>query len=115
MQASTGPCELGLIQPGTVWKLKKAPYGLRTSPRAWEEERDRKLSSLTWDSPAGKVGLKPVNLRGSLFRCAEPLPTLVVPAAEHYVEQLWATLDKTLLHSKCGIGSDTPVGKGRNS
>ena len=47
---------------------------------------------------------KPISLCGTL-------PTLVVPA-EHYVEQLWATLDKTLLHSKCGIGSDTPVGKG---
>ena len=53
--------KLGLIQPGVVWKLKKALYGLRTSPRAWEEERDRKLSSLNWESPLGKVGLKPVD------------------------------------------------------
>ena len=28
---------LGLFQPGNVWKLKKAPYDLRTSPKAWEE------------------------------------------------------------------------------
>ena len=47
---------------------------------------------------------KPIPLCGSL-------PTLVVPA-ERYVEQLWAMLDKTLDYSKCGIGSDTPVGKG---
>ena len=53
--------KLGLVKPGTVWKLKKALYGLRTSPRAWEEERDRKLSALTWDSPVGKVGLKSVD------------------------------------------------------
>ena len=39
------------------------------------------------------------------------LPTTVVPA-ERYVEQLWGMLDKTLLNSKCGIGSDTPVGEG---
>ena len=35
----------------------------------------------------------------------------MVPA-EHCVEQLWALLDKTLEHSTCGIGSDTPVGEG---
>ena len=35
----------------------------------------------------------------------------MVPA-EKYVEQLWGMLDKTLKHSECGIGSDTPVGKG---
>ena len=52
--------KLGLIQSRTVWKVKKALYGLRTSPRAWEEERDRKLSFLTWDSPV-KVGLKSVD------------------------------------------------------
>ena len=53
--------KLGLVQPGTVWKLKKALYGLRTSPRAWEEERDRKLSTLEWNSPVGRVGLKSVD------------------------------------------------------
>ena len=47
---------------------------------------------------------KPIPLCGSL-------PALVVPA-ERYIEQLWALLDKTLDCSKCGIGSDTPVGKG---
>ena len=45
---------------GETWdslELKKALYGLRTSPRAWEE-RDRKLSNLTLDNLVGKVGLK---------------------------------------------------------
>ena len=45
------------------------------------------------------------------IRLCGTLPTTVVPA-ERYVEQLWAALDQTLLHSKCGIGSDTPVGQG---
>ena len=47
---------LGLVQPGIVWKLKKALYGLRTSPKAWEEERDQKLGQLQW-APQGRVGL----------------------------------------------------------
>ena len=31
---------LGLVQQGIVWKLKKALYGLRTSPKAWEERSE---------------------------------------------------------------------------
>ena len=38
------------------------------------------------------------------------IPTYI--GGERYVKQLWAMLDKTLDYSKCGIGSDTPVGKG---
>ena len=52
--------KLGLVEPGIVWKLKRALYGLRTSPRAWEEERDKKLAELTCKGPNGQVGLKQV-------------------------------------------------------
>ena len=47
------------------------------------------------------------------IRLCGTVPTTVVPA-ERYVEQLWAALDQnqTLLHSNCGVGSDTPVGQG---
>ena len=55
-------------------------------------------------APQPRNEWKPIPLCGSL-------PTTVVPA-EHYVEQLWAMLDQTVKHSECGIGSDTPVGKG---
>ena len=46
---------LGLVQPGIVWKLKKALYGLRTSPKAWEEERDQKLGQLQWETTDGRA------------------------------------------------------------
>ena len=45
------------------------------------------------------------------IRLCGTLPTKVVPA-EQYVEQLWTALDQTLHPSKCGVGSDTPVGQG---
>ena len=45
------------------------------------------------------------------IRLCGTFPTTVVPA-ERYVEQPWAALDQTLHHSKCGVGSDTPVGQG---
>ena len=31
--------KLGLLPEGTIWKLKQALYGLRTSPLAWEVAR----------------------------------------------------------------------------
>eukprot|EP00975_Prorocentrum_lima_P036234 7623273-Prorocentrum_lima.AAC.1 len=30
-------------RPGTVWKIRRAVYGLKESPRLWLEERDRVL------------------------------------------------------------------------
>ena len=40
--------ETKVVDDGVVWKIKKALYGLRTSPIAWETERDNTLKSLTW-------------------------------------------------------------------
>ena len=92
--------KLGLIQPGTVWKLKKALYGLRTSPRAWEEERDRKLSSLTWNSPVGRVGLKSVDTTHCVWTikqldAADEAPPLGMVIA--YVDDLIAVGDQSQL------------------
>ena len=36
--------DVGVLQSGTVCKIKKALYGLRTSSIAWETERDNTLS-----------------------------------------------------------------------
>ena len=36
------------MEDGVVWKIKKALYGLRTSPITWETERDNTLRSLKW-------------------------------------------------------------------
>ena len=40
--------ETKVVEEGVVWKIKKALYGLRTSPIAWETERDNTLKSLQW-------------------------------------------------------------------
>ena len=40
--------ETKVVAEGVVWKIKKALYGLRTSPIAWETERDNTLKSLQW-------------------------------------------------------------------
>ena len=38
--------EFGLAQPGTVWKVLKAIYGLRIAPKAWGVERDKQLQTM---------------------------------------------------------------------
>ena len=38
--------QFGLIKPGTYWKLIRAVYGLRISPRLWGKERDLQLKRM---------------------------------------------------------------------
>ena len=38
--------QLGLVPPGTVWRLHKALYSLRESPSLWAGERAKRLKSL---------------------------------------------------------------------
>ena len=51
--------KLGLLPEGTIWKLKKALYGLRTSPLAWEMERDNSLAQLQLEVDGAWYGLTP--------------------------------------------------------
>eukprot|EP00975_Prorocentrum_lima_P005517 1195822-Prorocentrum_lima.AAC.1 len=39
--------KLGLVKPGTLWKIRRAVYGLEESPRLWQEKRDRVLEDMT--------------------------------------------------------------------
>ena len=34
---------MGLVEPGIMWKLKQALYGLRCAPNRWSQARDRVL------------------------------------------------------------------------
>ena len=38
--------KMDIIKPNTVWRVKKAIYGLREAPRLWQKERDQKLREL---------------------------------------------------------------------
>ena len=66
---------LGLVQPGVVWKLNKALCGLRTSPKAWEEERDEKLQNLTWMLNEQQVGLSKVDSANCVWVIKEKTET----------------------------------------
>ena len=45
----------GIVPKDVAWKLNRAVYGLRQSPKWWSNERHRKLRVLTWT--AGKKKL----------------------------------------------------------
>ena len=51
--------ETKVVEDGVVWKIKGALYGLRTSPIAWETERDNTLKSLTWSHEETEYKLLP--------------------------------------------------------
>ena len=36
----------GIVSKDVVWKLRRAVYGLRQSPKWWSDERDSRLRSL---------------------------------------------------------------------
>merc|ERR1712175_22200 len=41
--------QFGLVQSGTYWKLNRALYGLRISPRLWGKERDLQLKKMRFN------------------------------------------------------------------
>eukprot|EP00975_Prorocentrum_lima_P016129 3426251-Prorocentrum_lima.AAC.1 len=53
----------GLIKSGTVRKIRKAVYGLKESPRVWQEERYRVLEGMTWYSDHWKSNMYLVQSR----------------------------------------------------
>ena len=108
---------LGLVQPGIVWKLKKALYGLRTSPKAWEEERDQKLGQLKWDGPHGKVGLVKVESANCVWMiqalddkaCSNPLgmviayvDDIIAVGEQEQLDGMKAELDKLYVMKTSG-------------
>ena len=109
---------LGLVQPGIVWKLKKALYGLRTSPKAWEEERDQKLGQLKWDGPHGKVGLVKVESANCVWMiqaledkaCSNPLgmviayvDDIIAMGEQEQLDGMKAELDKLYVMKTSGF------------
>eukprot|EP00975_Prorocentrum_lima_P046913 9807867-Prorocentrum_lima.AAC.1 len=34
---------LGIVEAGIVWKIRRAVYGLKESPRLWQEGRETRL------------------------------------------------------------------------
>ena len=59
-----------VVAEGVVWKIKKALYGLRTSPIAWETERDNTLRGLMWTHEEIDYRLLPCQGSALLVDCS---------------------------------------------
>ena len=73
------------VQPGEETCANTPSFPLRTSPKAWEEERDQKLGQLQWDTPQGRVGLVKVESANCVWMiealddktCSNPLGMVI--------------------------------------
>ena len=58
---------IGGVCKETVWRVKRALYGMVTSPRSWEVYRNQTMSKLKGTVKEGEVTLQPSGVDGSLW------------------------------------------------
>ncbi|CAE7943445.1 unnamed protein product, partial [Symbiodinium sp. KB8] len=58
---------IGGVCKETVWRVKRALYGMVTSPRSWEVYRNQTMSKLKGTIKEGEVTLRPSEVDGSLW------------------------------------------------
>ena len=60
--------KMGWAQPGELWLIDKAMYGLRQSPRRWSDHRDRELQALVWETEGRRCHLEQCVAEPNLWR-----------------------------------------------
>ena len=63
--------KMDIVKPNTVWRVKKAIYGLREAPRLWQQERDQKLQDIQFVYNDRSVHLVQSYIHPSLWFIAE--------------------------------------------
>ena len=58
---------MGITQPGEVWVIQKAVYGLRQSPKWWSDYRDQMLRNADWIGPSGRMKLRQSSVEANLW------------------------------------------------
>ena len=60
---------MNITQPGELWWVERAVYGLRQSPRWWGEHRDAVLAEAEWESSNfGTLRMKQSEVEGNLWK-----------------------------------------------
>ncbi|CAJ1343369.1 unnamed protein product, partial [Effrenium voratum] len=71
MRPPTIMVRLGYAEPGELWLIDKAMYGLRQSPRRWSDHRDAELAKLTWEVNGVYYKLEQCAAEQNLWRILE--------------------------------------------
>ncbi|CAE7676033.1 GIP [Symbiodinium sp. CCMP2456] len=58
---------LEITQPGELWYVERAIYGLRQSPRWWQDHRNAVLSGARWQTDHGTVRLVQSSIESNLW------------------------------------------------
>ena len=77
--------KMGVVQPNTVWQVRKAVYGLREAPRLWQEERDEKLMNVEFHHLGVPVHLVRSHIHRSLWFIVKgpKKPVQSIPPFDH--------------------------------
>ena len=106
--------DLGLEQPGIVWKLNNALYGLKRAPKKWEMCRNAELKTMKYDysddgsylwldqCPSGKniwevmrydATMKTSTLEGMMLLCVDDIfmlaPTKTIQSTLTAIQNKW--------------------------
>ncbi|OLQ00229.1 Copia protein [Symbiodinium microadriaticum] len=68
---------MAITQPGEVWVIQRAVYGLRQSPKWWSDYRDRMLRSADWMSPRGRMRLRQSSVEANLWHLLDESDALL--------------------------------------
>lgn len=93
---------MGLVKQGVFWTLHRAVYGLRCSPKAWGDERDRNFRKLVWEVAGKRYHLVQCVNDSQVWRVIEgdtDCETTFVGLVIAYVDDLLLLFQDTVLRA----------------
>ena len=86
--------KLGLAKQGIVWKLKKALYGLQTSPKPWEEEMGSEVGRFSMEHRKWQQKREDPNGRNPLGMVIAYVDDIIAVGEQDHLDGMRAELDK---------------------
>ena len=100
--------EAGLVEPGDMWIVEKAVYGLREAPRAWPQERDAKFRTFEFQSEGENYKLEQMISDRSAWRVVNKKDTKTTCGIVIvYVDDVLVAAPKALATGVMKIVSET--------